>query len=53
MKSIEKQSPARIIALGFLVVILAGSVLLMAPFWVKPGVEFHYVVSLFTSTSAV
>ena len=53
MKSIEKQSPARIIALGFLAVILAGSVLLMAPFCVKPGVELHYVDALFTSTSAV
>lgn len=53
MKSIEKQSPARIIALGFLIVILTGSFLLMLPVSVKPGVHLHYVDALFTSTSAV
>ena len=36
MKSIEKQSPARIIALGFLAVILTGSFILMLPACVKP-----------------
>ena len=53
MKSIEKQSPARIIALGFLAVILTGSFILMLPACVKPGVDLHYVDALFTSTSAV
>lgn len=53
MKSIEKQSPARIIALGFFAVILTGSFLLMLPVCVKPGVHLHYVDALFTSTSAV
>ena len=31
MKYLEKQSPARIIAIGFLAVILTGSFLLMLP----------------------
>ncbi len=53
MKSIEKQTPARIIALGFMAVILTGSFLLMLPVCVKPGVNLHYVDALFTSTSAV
>lgn len=53
MKGLEKQSPGRIIALGFLLVILAGSVILMLPISVKPGVDLHYVDALFTSTSAV
>lgn len=53
MKSIEKQSPARIIALGFLAVILAGSFLLMTPLCVRPEVDLHYVDALFTSASAV
>ena len=53
MKNLEKQSPGRIIALGFLAVILAGSAVLMLPVSVKPGVDLHYVDALFTSTSAV
>ena len=53
MKSIEKQTTARIIALGFMAVILTGSFLLMLPVCVKPGVNLHYVDALFTSTSAV
>ena len=53
MKYLEKQSPARIIAIGFLAVILTGSFLLMLPVCVKPGVRLHYVDALFTSTSAV
>ena len=53
MKYLEKQSPARIIAIGFLAVILTGFSLLMLPVCVKPGVRLHYVDALFTSTSAV
>ena len=54
MKSIVKrQSPARIIAFGFMAVILTGSFLLMLPVCVNPGVSLHYVDALFTSTSAV
>ena len=52
MKYIRKQTPARILALGFLAVILLGSFLLMLPS-VRPGVSLHYVDALFTSTSAV
>ncbi len=53
MKYLQKQSPARIIALGFMAVILLGSGILMLPCSVKPGVDLHYVDALFTSTSAV
>lgn len=54
MKSIVKrQSPARIIAFGFMAVILTGSFLLMLPVCINPGVSLHYVDALFTSTSAV
>lgn len=53
MKYIRKQTPARILALGFLAVILLGSFLLMLPCSVRPGVDLHYVDALFTSTSAV
>jgi len=53
MKYLERQSPARIIAIGFLAVILTGSFLLMLPVCIKPGVRLHYVDALFTSTSAV
>ena len=50
MKYLERQSPARIIAIGFLAVILTGSFLLMLPVCIKPGVRLHYVDALFTST---
>ena len=53
MKYLERQSPARIIAIGFLAVILTGFSLLMLPVCVKPGVRIHYVDARFTSTSAV
>ena len=50
---IKKQSSARIIALGFALLIFAGSVLLMLPCSRQPGVELHYIDALYTSTSAV
>ncbi len=53
MKYIEKQSPSRIIAAGFLAVIILGSGLLMLPCSIKPGVDLQYIDALFTSTSAV
>ncbi|MBO5321198.1 MAG: H(+)-transporting ATPase [Clostridia bacterium] len=54
MKKFLKQlSPARIIAFGFLTVILLGSVLLILPFSLKDGVRLSYVDALYTSTSAV
>ncbi len=48
-----KQSPARIIALGFAAVILLGSGLLMLPCSVREGVDIRYIDALYTSTSAV
>lgn len=50
---IKKQPPVRIIALGFALVILLGSVLLMMPFSLKDGVSLGYADALYTSTSAV
>ena len=50
---IKKQSPARIISLGFLLVILLGSALLMLPCSVQDGVTVRYIDALYTSTSAV
>lgn len=50
---IKKQSPARIIALGFALVIFTGSILLILPCSVQDGVELRYIDSLYTSTSAV
>ncbi len=49
----KKQSPARIIALGFATVILIGSILLMLPCSVREGVDIRYIDALYTSTSAV
>lgn len=46
-------SPTRIIALGFLLAILAGSLLLSLPFSVRDGVQLRYIDALYTSTSAV
>ena len=57
MKSIalffKRQPPGRLIAMGFAAVILIGSVLLILPVSVRPGVKVHYIDALFTSTSAV
>ena len=50
---IKRQSPARLIALGFISLILIGSILLRLPFCVKEGVPLSYIDSLYTSTSAV
>ncbi len=52
-KLFRKLSPPRIIALGFALVILIGSFLLIMPFSVKDGVDVDYIDSLYTSTSAV
>ena len=48
--SLKKQSPSRIIALGFSAVILVGAVLLMMPFSLKKGVHLSFLNALFTST---
>lgn len=50
---IKRQSPGRIIALGFALVILLGSVLLMLPCSIQDGVTVRYIDALYTSTSAV
>lgn len=52
-KGLEKISPSRIIAVGFLAAILLGSLLLIMPCSVKEGVELQYIDALYTSTSAV
>lgn len=53
LKVIRRQSPGRIIALGFAAVILLGSLLLSLPCSVRDGVELDYIDALYTSTSAV
>ncbi len=53
VQKIKQQPPGRIIALGFALVILIGSGLLMLPCSVKDGVVLHYIDALYTSTSAV
>ncbi len=53
IKLIKRQSPGRIIALGFACVILIGSLLLMLPISVQDGVHLRYIDALYTSTSAV
>ena len=50
---LKKQPSVRIIAFGFLSVILIGSLLLMMPFCLKSGVRLEYIDALYTSTSAV
>lgn len=50
---LKRQSPARIIALGFALTILLGSVLLYLPCSVQDGVHVRYIDTLYTSTSAV
>ena len=50
---IKKQSPGRIIALGFALVIFIGSLLLMLPCSIQDGVTVRYIDALYTSTSAV
>ncbi len=50
---LKRQPPGRIIALGFAVTILLGSVLLILPCSVQEGVALRYIDALYTSTSAV
>ncbi len=53
MSFLRRQSPARIIALGFASVILIGSLLLSLPCSINEGVQIRYIDALYTSTSAV
>ena len=50
---IKKLSTARIIAMGFALLILTGSLLLMLPCSVKNGANLTYTDALYTSASAV
>ncbi len=52
-KLFKKQSPTRIIALGFAAAILLGSLLLILPCSVREGVKLKYIDALYTATSAV
>ena len=53
ISSLKRQSPGRLITLGFAAVILLGAVLLVLPVSVRPGMEVAFIDALFTSTSAV
>lgn len=53
VKILQKQSPARIIALGFLSMIFLGSILLWLPCSIKEGASVTYLDTLYTATSAV
>ena len=53
IKFIKKQPPVRLIAGGFMLAILLGSLLLMLPISLNDGVKLRYIDSLYTSVSAV
>lgn len=53
ISQIKKLTPAQIITLGFVLLILLGSLLLSLPISVRDGVELKYIDALYTSTSAV
>lgn len=53
MNLIKKIKPGRIIVLGFLIVILLGTILLMLPISINEGKNVSFIDALFTSTSAV
>ena len=53
LQLLKRQSHGRIIALGFALVILLGSVLLSLPCSIQDGVTVRYIDALYTSTSAV
>lgn len=50
---LKNQPPARIIAVGFALLILLGAALLMLPFAAHPGAHVSPLDALFTATSAV
>ena len=53
INKLRRQSPARIIAMGFALMILLGTLLLSLPCSVKEGIDVNFVDTLYTSTSAV
>ena len=50
---IKEQPPGRLITLGFALIILIGTVLLLLPVSIRPGADVSLIDALFTSTSAV
>ena len=50
---LKKQPPGRLIVMGFALVILVGTGLLLLPISVRPDAEVRFIDALFTSTSAV
>lgn len=53
MFQFNKIRPVQYVVLGFLFVILVGSILLALPITHLEGVDVHYIDALFTATSAV
>lgn len=53
MFQFNKVRPVQYVVLGFLLVILVGSILLALPITHLEGVDVHYIDALFTATSAV
>ncbi len=53
IKWVRHLTPAHVLILGFLGVILTGMVLLLLPISAKEGIVIHPIDALFTSTSAV
>ena len=53
IKFLKKQPPGRLITMGFAAAILFGTLLLLLPISVKPGIKISFIDALFTSTSAV
>ena len=53
MEFLRKQSSGRLITLGFALMILLGTALLLLPCSVKEGVQVGFIDALFTATSAV
>ena len=53
IKFLKKQPPVRLIAVGFMLVILLGSLLLMLPISLNEGITINYIDSLYTAVSAV
>ena len=51
--NLNKIAPGKIIALGFMMVILVGAILLWLPISANEGVKVSFLDALFTSTSAV
>ena len=49
----RNQPPGRLITLGFFLVIMTGTCLLLLPVSIRPGAEVTFVDALFTSASAV